>query len=132
MRVLTNLSAIKEKFKGEVNNNKSETVPDQATSAQELLRKYATGQPLGFKQITPVYDEDENFDTPEFYKMSKIDRLHELQEASDHLTEKRNDYDEYVRQEKLKQEKLKKQKEHEQKQSDDAKAERSEAHQEER
>ena len=91
MQVHTNLSARLTKFKGEVNTKPSETIPDQATTPRELLRRYATGQPLGFKNTTPIYDDDD-VDIPELYKMNKMERLHALQENSDNLIEKRTDH----------------------------------------
>ena len=96
MKIYTNLTARQAKFKGEINLKDSETIPDQAVSPQELLRRYATGQPLGFKNATPVYDEDENFSIPELYKMDKLDRLHALQNSSEDLIEKQSDFKQQV------------------------------------
>ena len=86
MIILNNLTARLTKFKGEINTKPSETIPDQSVTPQELLRRYATGQPLGFKACTPVYDDDET-DIPELYKMDKLDRLHALQNNSRDLHE---------------------------------------------
>ena len=80
MIILNNITARLTKFKGEVNTKPSETIPDQSVTPQELLRRYATGQPLGFKTCTPIYDDDTEI--PEFYKMDKLDRLHALQDNS--------------------------------------------------
>lgn len=100
MKVLTNLTAIHERPQGEVNNLPSETIPDQAVSAQELLRRFATGAPLGFKNATPVYDEDPENPIPELYKMNTLDRLHHLQENSENLMEKRSEYNDFVNKQK--------------------------------
>ncbi|AXL14900.1 hypothetical protein [Microviridae sp.] len=81
MKVLTNFTARTHAFKGESNTQPSETIPNQSVTPQELLRRYATGQPLGFKSCTPIYD-DEGPEIPEFYKMNKLDRLHALQDNS--------------------------------------------------
>ena len=95
MQVHTNLSARLTKFKGEINKKPSETIPDQATTPQELLRRYATGQPLGFRNTQPVYDDDD-VDIPELYKMNKMERLHALQDSTENLLEKRSDHIEAI------------------------------------
>lgn len=112
---LTHLDARKMTFSGEVNTKDSETLPDQSVTPQELLRRYATGQPLGFKNVQPVYDDDQNEDVPEFYKLSKLDRLHLLQTNS----EKVNDLISYNKAEQQKAYEAKRQK-----QADEAKNER--------
>ena len=91
MQVHTNLSARKTKYKGEINRKPSETIPDQAVTPQELLRRFATGQPLGFKSVSPIYDDDD-IEIPELYKMNKMERLHALENSSDNYVEKRTDY----------------------------------------
>lgn len=99
----TNANARNMEPSREVNDKPSMTVPDQAISPQELLRRYATGQPLGFSAVTPVYDDDANgYDVPEFYKMDKLDQLHELQENSERVLERKQSYDAYVNSEKVK------------------------------
>lgn len=102
MKVYTQFSAMHEDFPKEINTKISQTIPEQATSPQELLRRYATGQPLGFKSVQPVYDDDESNPIPEFYKMDKLDRLHDLQTSTDNLVEKRNDYDQFLNKQKIK------------------------------
>ena len=103
MKILNNLTARLTTFKGETNLRPSETIPDQSVTPQELLRRYATGQPLGFKSCTPIYD-DENGEIPEFYKMDKLDRLHALQNNSENLhelsTEFKNQQHKYQKQQK--------------------------------
>ena len=91
MQVHTNLSARLTKYKGEINTKDSETIPDQAVTPQELLRRFATGQPLGFQNVSPVYD-DEDIEVPELYKMNKMERLHALEKSSENYIEKRTDY----------------------------------------
>ena len=81
MRIFNNITARLTTFKGETNTSPSETIPNQSVTPQELLRRYATGQPLGFKSCTPIYDDD-GTEIPEFYKMDKLDRLHALQDNS--------------------------------------------------
>ena len=91
MQVHTNLSARLTKYPGEKNEKASETIPDQAVTPQELLRRFATGQPLGFKNVSPIYDDDD-IEIPELYKMNKMERLHALEISSDNYIEKRTDY----------------------------------------
>lgn len=45
--------------KGEVNNQPSETVPDQAMSIKEIMTRYAKGLPLGGAK-TPTWDEEDD------------------------------------------------------------------------
>lgn len=101
--VITHAKAQKMKWKGETNSLPSDTVPDQAISPQELLRRYATGQPLGFSPVTPVYDDDDSPDIPEFYKLNKLDRLHILQENSERVNDARENLTAYKKAEKQKQ-----------------------------
>lgn len=105
-RSLNSFQSMEVKHPGEFNDGVSETIPGQAVSAPELLRRFATGQPLGFKNVTPVYD-DPNYDpVPEFYKLSKLDRLHFLQETSQRVTDAKETLSYYKRiEEKQKQEK---------------------------
>ena len=118
MIILNNLTARLTKFKGETNLRPSETIPDQSVTPQELLRRYATGQPLGFKSCTPIYDED-GHDIPEFYKMDKLDRLHALQNNSENLheltTEFKNQQHKYQQKQKQTKEDASQQAKHEQK-----------------
>lgn len=114
MKVHTNFTARLTKFQGEKNTKPSETMQDQAVTPQELLRRFATGAPLGFKNAQPVYDDDNiDADVPELYKMNKMERLHALQESTDNLIEKQNLHNEalykYQQAEKQKAEKAKKQ-----------------------
>lgn len=86
--VKTNITAFgydSEKFK-EVNNTESLTVPDQALTPQELLRRFARGEPL-HQSNRLVYDDDFNMNLPEFDKLDKLDRLHEMQENSFNVKE---------------------------------------------
>ena len=103
MIILNNITARLHKTRGERNTKPSETIPNQSVTPQELLRRYATGQPLGFKACTPVYDDD-NTEIPEFYKMDKLDRLHALQNNSRDVheltTEFKNQQHKYQQQQK--------------------------------
>lgn len=93
MRILTQFTAMRVDHAREIPKGDSLTLPDQAVSPQELLRRFATGQPLGFKDASPIYDSDEFYDIPEFYKMDNLDRLHHMQENADNVIEKKATYD---------------------------------------
>jgi hypothetical protein len=90
--IYTSANAHEQDFKKEMNFGESLAIPDQAITPQELLRRYATGQPLGFKNVSPVYDSDEDSDIPEFYKMNKLDRMHAMQENHFNVKEKMQAY----------------------------------------
>lgn len=45
-------------IKPEVNNKPSMTLPDQTLTIQEILKRYATGRPLGGTNAMPQYEED--------------------------------------------------------------------------
>lgn len=122
MKIFTSRTAPSYSFPKEKNTGKSQTIPGQAITAQELLRKYATGQPLGFKNVTPIYDEDGHPEVPEFYKMDQMDRLHEMQEHNDEVKGKLADFNKHQLQQKQETDKLKKQAEQQHaKQSEDKK-----------
>lgn len=78
MRTITNFERINNPFKGVNNRSPSETIPDQATSPQELLRRYVHNEPLGLADGL-IFDEDGSEPFPELYKMDKMDRLHFMQ-----------------------------------------------------
>lgn len=46
-----------EKVKGEISTLPSKTIPDQAMSIPEILKRYASGQSLGGAR-TPIFDEN--------------------------------------------------------------------------
>jgi hypothetical protein len=43
-------------YKGQVNKQKSLTVPDQALSIKEIMNRFARGLPI--EQFKPIYDEN--------------------------------------------------------------------------
>lgn len=45
-----------EEYKGEINTQVSQTIPDQAMSIKEILERYARGLPI--EQFKPNYDDD--------------------------------------------------------------------------
>lgn len=86
MKTYNSLTAMRVKWKGEVNELVSETVPDQALTPQELLRRFATGQSFDVTNQS-IYDSDYQMELPEFDKMDKLDRLHKMQENSFNIKE---------------------------------------------
>lgn len=44
---------------GEINDEPSETVPDQSMSVSEIMRRFASGLPLGGEKV-PLYEGDED------------------------------------------------------------------------
>lgn len=59
------------KTPGEKNGQPSLTIPDQALSMREILRRFANGMPLSVGKV-PIYDEEN--DLPDFSKMDLADR----------------------------------------------------------
>ncbi len=61
MRTLKNTGNAQDfPYKGEVNNQPSETVPDQTMSMREILIRYAKGQPIDGTK-TPLWEEGEGY-----------------------------------------------------------------------
>lgn len=98
-KVLNNLTALDEIFEGELNQLVSETVPDQALSPQELLRRFVQGKPLNVGNDF-IYDSDQGVNLPEFDKMDKLDLLHRMQEHSYDVKELHNEF-EYQKKKKM-------------------------------
>lgn len=100
---------------GEVNGQPSLTVPDQAMSLKEILRRFASGIPMDAGKV-PIYDEEN--DLPDFTKMDLADREALAQEYAEEVREikERVKERETKRAEKLLLEKLEKEKK--QKESD--------------
>jgi hypothetical protein len=46
-----------EEYKGEVNDQPDQTIPDQAMSIKEILKRFARGLPI--EQFKPNYDNDD-------------------------------------------------------------------------
>lgn len=62
----------------ETNREASKTVPDQSLSIQQILTRYATGQPLG-NQKSPIYYGDE-VTVPEMEKLDLSERYDLIKE----------------------------------------------------
>lgn len=88
-------SAMSRKVPGIRNNGKSETIPGQATTPQELLRNYVQHKPLGLNDSAYIFDSDYSQELPEMYKMDKMDRLHFAQENRDKITNLSNVVNDY-------------------------------------
>lgn len=70
-RVRNTLNYDHTKVIGEVNLYPSLTVPDQALSLAEIIRRFASGIPMDIGKI-PVFDEDN--DLPDFRKLDLAER----------------------------------------------------------
>ena len=79
-RVQNSLNYDPADWPGEKNTMPSMTIPDQAMSIQEILRRFAQGLPLGGQKV-PLYDEELPFDTQQFQKMDLADKA-EIMEAN--------------------------------------------------
>lgn len=70
-------------YKGEVNTQKSLTIPDQSLSVKEILNRYARGiMPNGFN---PIYDDVET--TDDFLPDPRTLDLAERQELAEHYAQ---------------------------------------------
>lgn len=58
--------------KGEINNEPSQTIPDEAMTIKEIMNRFTRGLPLGGSN-EPVYDGDEDF-VPDFSRMDLAER----------------------------------------------------------
>lgn len=74
---------------GEVNNQPSKTIPDQSMSIPELIKRYASGQPLGGYKI-PLYEGEE--DILQGTNWQKLD----LSEKMDILRSAKSEYEETI------------------------------------
>lgn len=60
------------------------TIPDQTMSIQEIMRRYASGLPIGGQKV-PMYEGDE--EQPDFQHMDLVDRQAFMEEAAQELQE---------------------------------------------
>lgn len=67
---------------GEINTQPSMTVPDQAMSMKEILRRFAAGIPIEAGRV-PIYDEEN--DLPDFRKMDLAEREAYVQQYNEEL-----------------------------------------------
>jgi len=65
----------------EYNNQKSQTIPDQAMSIKEILARYSRGLPV--EQFKPHYDEAEN--TDDYFPDPRTMDLAERQEFAEQV-----------------------------------------------
>lgn len=78
-------------FKGEINNLPSKTIPDQAMSIPELIRRYASGLPLGAPKV-PMYAENPEEDL----LFGKDFRTLDLSEQHDIVKNAKREYEETI------------------------------------
>lgn len=77
--------------KGEVNKQKSLTVPDQAMSIKQIMERYARGLPI--EQFKPIYDENIDEDSeyiPDPRTMDLADRQQFSEQVLQELENIRN------------------------------------------
>lgn len=72
------------KYPGEVFTLPSLTVPDQALSLKEIIRRFAMGIPMDGGRL-PVFDEEN--DLPDFTKMDLADREEAVERYQEELRE---------------------------------------------
>lgn len=75
----------------EINKGISITVPDEAMSLEDLLKRHSRGQEVTIFQGVYSMDNDDDFANilPEFDKMDRIERLHFSQELRQEIMKKR-------------------------------------------
>ncbi|QGF19337.1 hypothetical protein [Antarctic microvirus TYR_006_V_25] len=59
--------------KYEINNQPSETIPDQSMSVDEIMRRYAQGLPMSGERV-PTYEDPEIETMPDLSRMDLADR----------------------------------------------------------
>lgn len=74
-------------FEGEVNNQKSLTIPDQAMSVKEILSRYSRG--LNVNGFTPIYEDVET--TDDYMPDPRILDLAERQEYAEIFSQEYNE-----------------------------------------
>lgn len=91
--IKNSLNAHEFETKGQINNEPSQTVPDQSMSLRELLIRYAKGLPLeGAK--TPIWEGEEGFERdPETLDLAEREELaekarQELKEINERIKKK--------------------------------------------
>lgn len=85
------------------NDEPSQTVPDQAMSIAEIMRRYAQGLPLEGEKV-PFYENEEDIDTgnnmPDVSRMDLVDRLQLAKDAKEHAQEMERQIREQLQREK--------------------------------
>lgn len=66
---------------GEVNVLPGKTIPEQSMSLREILKRFASGVPVGGQKV-PLY-EGEDLDAPDFSRMDAVDKA-QLQKELKH------------------------------------------------
>lgn len=74
---------------GEVNTQPSKTIPDQSMSIREIMKRYASGLPLGGQRV-PMYDEGE--DDPFDGKDPRTFDLSEMHDMNAHAKKQLDDF----------------------------------------
>lgn len=70
----------------EINNEPSQTVPDQTMSIRTLIERYAQGLPIGGSMFPQTFQDDEEYnDIPDPERMDLHDRMEFAQNAAQEL-----------------------------------------------
>lgn len=91
--IKTSLNAHTFETKGQVNNEPSQTIPDQSMSLRELIIRYAKGLPLEGAR-TPIWEGEEGYEVdPETLDLAEREELaekarQELQEINERIKNK--------------------------------------------
>lgn len=78
--------------KPEVNNDPSETIPDQTMSLSEMVQRYASGLPLRGVKV-PIYDGDDT-DLPDLANMDLAEKQEIIEQAKEEWKELNRKFDE--------------------------------------
>jgi len=81
MKKITNAMTYEGRTDHEINNQPSETIPDQSMNMQTILQKYASGQPLGGREGAYQEGDEYLYDEDDLKRMD----LTEIQELKDQL-----------------------------------------------
>lgn len=99
MRTIKNTGNAKDfPYKGEVNNQPSQTIPDQTMTMREILIRYAKGQPIDGTK-TPLWEEGEGYaKDPETLDLAEREELatqarEELQQIEQRVKASRQKFD---------------------------------------
>lgn len=91
MKIKTHYNATEFKDYGEKNSLPSMTIPNQAMSIPEMIKRYASGLPLGGSRV-PFYDENPEEDILGGRNWEKLD----LSEQNDLIKHYKNEYQETI------------------------------------
>lgn len=95
LRVKNSLNATAFEKVGETFTMPSKTVPDQAMSVREILRRYSLGLSVGGGRV-PIYEGEEDA-MPDLSKMDLADRQSFMEAAANEIEETRLRHERYLK-----------------------------------